>query len=126
MPSANRRLDVLEVDCQTTDAVGDLVYVQATDKTVEKVDVTVGAMMPASAAIIAKLSATRAIVQLSGPVELVYTGLTPGGHYIVGASGTPSLVAPAGPGRRYVQHVGVAFASDVLVLNFKDPTIMNG
>lgn len=106
--------------CLTTDAVGDLVYVAGSiagnDYDVAKVDVGDYTKMPAFGVIVAKLSTTRCVVQMSGEVVGIYTGLTEGRVYFAGSDGRPSLTPPAPglSGRAYLQSVGLAVSADVL------------
>lgn len=124
MPLVRRRSDAREVDCLATDNVGDLVYVTGADA-VARVDPFDGAKMPAVGVIERKKTPTRALVRFDGTVA-VFAGLTPGARLFAGSSGVPSATPPAGPGRRYVQPVGVAITATTIVFLPKDPTITSG
>lgn len=125
MPSVSRRsVTTAEVDCSPTVLVGHLVYIDGA-QSVNTVDTYEGAKMPARGLVIGKASATRATVQYTGAIpEGVLSGLTPGATYLAGVTGVPATTPPPGPTRRYVQHVGTALSSTVLLLSFQDPTIM--
>lgn len=124
MPLVRRRSDAREVDCLATDNVGDFVYVTSADA-VAKADPMNGSKMPAIGVIERKASPTRAFVRFGGAV-VGFAGLAPGGRYFVGATGAASLTPPPGPGRRYVQHVGVAITPTTLIFEPQDPTIVTG
>lgn len=105
--------------CSSTVAVGDLIYVTPTGS-VERADPYDRTKMPALGVVIAKLSSTRAHVRSVGRV-LVYSGLTPGTLYGVGADSRPSSVLVPGPARRWLQAVGTALDTNVLLLSFFPP-----
>lgn len=125
MPNASRRgASTAEVDCAPTVLVGHLVRYDA-DNHVDVVDVYDGTKMPVRALVIGKPSATRALIQFSGPIpEGVLGGLSVGVPYYAGAGSVPSTSPPAGPLRRYTQHIGFATSPSTLVLLFQNPTIM--
>lgn len=108
--------------CDTSDAVGDLVYIAGPktgpDYTVAKVDPSDFSKFPAVAVIIAKITSTRAVIQFGGEVRGIYTGLTPGRVYWAGSTGTPVLSPPSPvlSGKMRWQSVGVAVDSDTLRL----------
>jgi len=108
--------------CMLTDQVGDLVAVRSTSNGVYKVwraDPAVRNRMPAIGVIIKKWGTTDCIVQLSGPVLGVYTGLVPQRTYTVGDNGRPvnSIPTPSAPGEiRYVQQIGTPLSPTVLDL----------
>jgi hypothetical protein len=115
--------------CFSTDAVGDFVYIFG-DKVgdnyqVSKADQDVATKMPAVGVIIEKPSATDCVVQLSGIVRGIYTGLTPQKRYFLGADSRPT-VAFARPtsGFRVVQVLGLALASGEFLLRFEKPIIV--
>lgn len=109
--------------CQSSDSVGDLVYVSGSfsgnDYVVTKADVTQYVKMPTIAVITVKLSPTRCVIQFSGEVPGLYTGLSVGRVYFVGTDSRPTAVPPTpGLGQRlYLQSIGVAVDADVLRLN---------
>lgn len=120
MITARRRSgsQLYQVICTAQEHVGDLVKVVGAGKQVSRVNVASRALMPATGVITAKLSDSIAVMQLTGPVEGVYTGLTPGRLYFVGMDGRPSLVPPAtqqSP-KRIVQIVGSALDQNILLL----------
>lgn len=117
----NANANQIVVDCQASDNVGDLVYVLSALE-VARVDVTDDTKMPACGVLISKTTATRGVVQLSGIIEGVFSGLTPGAAYCVGGAGTPSLTQPSGPGRRHIQPIGTAFSPTIFALNLAATT----
>ena len=108
--------------CMLTDQVGDLVAVRSTSNGVYKVwraDPAVRNRMPAIGVIIKKWGTTDCIVQLSGPVLSVYTGLVPQTTYTVGDNGRPvnPIPTPVAPGEiRYIQQIGTPLSPTVLDL----------
>lgn len=105
--------------CAASVDVGDLVYVSGdktgVDYSVEKADVSTFVKMPVLAAVVAKLTATRAVIQFWGELDL-WSGLTPGRMCFVGANAKPTQIppAPALGGRAYLQVIGVAVDSDII------------
>lgn len=104
--------------CASSDVVGDLVRVTAPLKVVSRVSITDVLTMPAIGVIIQKPSSTSAVVQCTGLIQGVYTGLTPGGMYFVGSNGRPTISVPTpGVGTSvFLQLIGVAVDADVLLL----------
>ena len=109
----------LSANCLSSDAVGDLVYVtgdQVMDRyQVTKADRTESAKVPSIGLLVEKESATECQVQTQGVVEGLFSGLTPGRTYFLGADGRPSLDVTTVAGT-YVQRIGVALGTDVLLL----------
>lgn len=111
-----------EVDCLSSDAVGNCVYVSG-DKVgdrwqVATADPTDDAKMPAIGVLVSKQTSTTGMIQLFGPCDL-FTDMTPGQMVLVGQNGdlldeVPSI--PAG-NTFWAQQIGVAAASDVLLLS---------
>lgn len=104
--------EIKSANCQSSDAVGDLVYItgpkvsgriQAT-----KVDIDDAAKMPAYGIIVSKFSTTDCLVQIEGDVAEV--GLTPNALYFVGPDGRILEGPPPRPlsGHRRIQNVGQA------------------
>lgn len=112
--------------CGVGDAVGDVVYVSGAksgaDYSVTKTDPTAYASMPGLGIVIYKISATRCVVQLSGEVLGLYTGLTPGRVCWVGLDSRPTQTPPAAPisGRAYLNALGIATSTDILLLRPTD------
>ncbi len=116
---------LVPASCLPTDVPGDAVRISGPGATpgavyaVTRVDVTSGATMPAVGLLRAKTTATSCIVQLSGPMPGVLSGLTSGKTYFVGPAGTPTTAppAPGGPGTRaYVQVIGVALDATTMMV----------
>jgi hypothetical protein len=55
-------------------------------------------------------------MQFVGPVTGLYTGLTPGAHYYVGADGRPATLSALGTGTRYVQKIGIALDATTMLI----------
>jgi hypothetical protein len=111
----------LEADCLATDVVGNAVYVTAAKlggrAQVTKVDITSYAAMPAIGVIVSKQTAVQCTVQWTGEVAGIYSGLTPGQTYFVGVDGLPSASIPSPSADHFVQRLGVATDSSVLLLS---------
>jgi hypothetical protein len=116
--------------CLATDAVGDTVYI-ADAKVgdfyqVAKADIDDLAKMPGFGIIIHKSTSTQCIVQTSGIVRNVYTGLTPGKPLFIGTDGrlteTVTTHNPTGP--RVLQVMGLALGASDLLLNVESPIIL--
>lgn len=109
-------------DCLTTDVVGDCVYITsdavAGKYQVSKVDPSDGEKMPCAGVITSKPTVTTCIVQWLGEIQGIATGLTPRVPVLVGDSGQLSQNPPDPPSGevRYVQTMGVALSSDVVLL----------
>lgn len=119
---SNTASAMVRASCMLTDQVGDLVAVRSTSSDVYRVwraDPALRNRMPAIGVIIKKWGTTDCIVQLSGPVLGVYTGLVPQRTYTVGDDGRPSwpLPAPIAPGeKRYIQQIGTPLSPTVFDL----------
>lgn len=101
--------------CAAGDAVGDMMYVSGSGKAVAKADAFTAAKMPAVGPIISKPTSTSCIIQVSGIVYDVFSGLTPGQTYFIGAGGTISLVPPS-PSVAYSQTIGISIDTDALLI----------
>jgi hypothetical protein len=88
--------DVFTGTCDEEVATGDAVYVSGPDKAVSRVDITDPTKIPVHGIVVSKPSATTCLVQTSGLVEGVVSGLTPNAPYFVSDEGRPSLVRPHG------------------------------
>jgi len=105
--------------CLAGDAVGDLMYVSGAALAVTKADVTNFVKLPAVGCIVSKPSATSCIVQTSGLVSGVYSGLTPGKLYVVGTNSRPTLTLPT-PGvgsSLFLQGIGIAIDTNLLLMS---------
>ena len=116
---------IFEATCDTSNAVGDLVYLIGT-RDVRKADIDDRSKTPARGIIVDKITATSCLVQTSGEVSM--SGLVVGATYFVGVDGRPSAVPPPRPvlGLRAVQVIGTAVDSSTLILSLtNDLTRMN-
>lgn len=107
-----------EARCQSTDAVGDLVRVWSPYPDVAKTSITSYGTLPAVGCIVAKPSTVSCVVQVSGLVSGVYSGLTPGKIYFVGSDSRPTATAPV-PGSTEIlfhQSIGVAIMPDLFFI----------
>jgi hypothetical protein len=115
-------LSLATASCDTSDAVGDFVYISGnksgSDYSVAKADPSLYAKIPAVAVITYKITPTRAVIQFKGEVKSIYTGLTAGKTYFLSDVGTPVDIppTPAIGQKKYVQIVGVATDSTILRL----------
>lgn len=111
-----------EANCQPSDVVGDFVYISgpfsAPRWTVAKIDHNDDTKMPAIGVLIHKYTSTYCVVQWIGEVTNVYNGLTVGAVYFPTSNGIITH-PPSTSGSNYamVQRVGMAVASDILLLN---------
>ena len=121
----------LLANCDAADEVGDAVYINA-DKIgdryqVHRVDVD-DVVEPYKAIgmgiIREKTTDTECSVRISGVLEGVYTGLTPGKRLFVGINSRPNHTPPTRPtsGKRILQKVGYAIASDTILVVPEEPT----
>lgn len=117
-------------DCQTADAVGDMVRVSADALggiyQVTKVNIVTTPTELPLGMIIAKLTSTRCVVQVGGEVVGIYTGLTPGRQLFIDAAGKLSHVVPTHPssGVKSVHPAAQALSSDALFLRIQQPSII--
>lgn len=128
MVTARKRVqlntNLVQVSCLTTDSIGDAVYVVSVGTggiyEVAKADPSSHSSMPAIGILMQKTDPDNGFVQFFGEIKGMYTGLTPGRSYFVGSNGRPSLTPPGpgvAPSRAYIQAIGIAIDSDVLLLN---------
>lgn len=130
MAIARRQLAraVVSANCQPTDQVGRAVHITG-DRVgdlyqVTTVDIEDDATIPSLGIIISKSSSTTCLVQLTGLVEGLLTGLTPDGVIFIAPDGSLTQTKPTAnvaPGFVWVQHMGQAMASDVFILNPQTP-----
>lgn len=116
-------------NCLAGDAVGDLVYCTGVPGgglfQVAKADPNIAGKHPALAVITEKINATTCVIQFNGVSPDLYSGLSPGALYWLGASGVP-VTSPvtAAP-----QAVGVAVSAEAINLSFDEdikPTVGGG
>lgn len=105
--------------CLSGDAIGDLMYVNASSKVLRKADITDQLKMPSIGFIIAKPSSTSCIIQVGGSVSGLYTGLTPGAVYFVGSNSRPTTPIPTPPplSTYYTQQIGLAIDTNLFLFN---------
>lgn len=111
-----------EVGCLASDSVGNFVHIRAGIATgrwsVEQADPGDEAKMPAVGVLISKDTATTGVVQVWGPLQGLFTGLTPGQVYCLDYDGIKIGPPPTGGGGYAMrQFVGVALNPDVLFLD---------
>jgi hypothetical protein len=100
--------------CTSDVVVGDCVRLTAAGAA-RKTDIRDYALMPAVGCVLSKPTSTTCVVQGGGLIYDVYTGLTPGRTYFLGADSRPTLT-PTQTLPFFVQPIGVAITSSVLQL----------
>jgi hypothetical protein len=121
---------VIPAFCFAADAVGDVVYIMGNKVgdhyQVTRVNINNILTVPAIGLILSKDSSTQCLVQLDGIVRGLYTGLTAQKPLFINTSGRLTHAVPSYPtsGRRALQMMGQAIASDELFLNVKSPIIL--
>ena len=115
--------NTLTANCTAADDLGDCVKISgdavAGVYQVTSVDITAPDPNPACGIIISKSSPTDCVVQVSGTMSGIYTGLTSGRLYFVDVNSRLDTAPPVPPGvgdTRYVQAMGQAVSDDVIVL----------
>jgi len=117
-------------DCQTADTVGDMVRISADAVSgiyqVTKIDIVSSPTELPLGMVIAKLTATRCVVQVGGEIVGIYTGLTPGRQLFIDAAGKLSHVVPTHPGSgvKSVHPAAQALSADALFLRIQQPSII--
>lgn len=128
--TARRRSGLYQAACMLTDQIGDLVYIRAQANGYYKVarcDPTNASKMPAWGVIVQKYGFTSCIVQTSGEVRGVYTGLVPNKTYSIASNGKPTYPPEFLTGGFVMhQNVGIAIDTAVLYLRPMDPTRLSG
>jgi len=115
--------------CFSTDRIGDVVYIMGNKVSdtyqVTKVNINNIAHVPAVGIIILKEDATKCVVQVGGLLTGPYTALTPQKHQFIGLDSRLTEAVPSPPtiGRRAVQIIAQAIATDTLLIHIKSPII---
>lgn len=108
----------VSVACLITDVVGSPVTIRDEPINgkwrVQTADPSDISKMPAVGVLISKSTPTVGVAKVQGTCD-VFTGLTPGVNYMVGAGGTVIETVPGGS--YWGQHVGVAVSPTTLMLN---------
>ena len=126
---ARQTPSIVRAVCLLTDQVGTAVYIRDNKNGYYKVarcNPASLAKMPSIGVIVKKWDFTQALVQFSGVVEGVYTGLIPNQTYWVGSSGDLAAAPPPIDGttlESYSQAIGVALDESVLLLR-PDPMMV--
>jgi hypothetical protein len=108
--------------CTAAEAIGKMVYVSGAEvtglKPVRLADSDDNVKMPSVGVVIHKVSAVECIVQQSGNVESIFSGLEEGKTYKIGSLGEIQRLAPSPGVNGYamVQFVGHAISDTVLSL----------
>ena len=108
-----RPRDIRAAECSAAEAVGDLVCIYDDPPNgydiVRKADPSDFNLMPAVGVVISKTSPTRCFVQWSGETPALFTGLSSGEIYFLGANAKLAELPPVpGPSSMFVQTVAVA------------------
>lgn len=117
-------------DCQLADAVGDMVHISADAVggiyQVTKINIVSTPTELPLGMVIAKLTATRCVVQVGGEIVGIYTGLTPGKQLFIDNTGKLSHVVPTHPatGVKSVHPAAQALSADALFLRIQQPSII--
>lgn len=122
---------LLLADCDPSDAVGAAVYISGPvvglKYQVRSTNIDNPSMVPAIGLLIRKTSPTECIVQTSGVLHDIYTGLTPRKHVMLGeGAGAPlTQTVPPRPtsGRRYFQFMGVALSDNIINIDVHPPVV---
>ena len=121
---------LLRANCLVSDAVGDAVCITG-DRVgdlyqVTRVDIDNSNPRQAIAVgvIKSKSSSTLCLVQVSGEMRSLYSGLTPNRPIFVGVDGRLTQTRPPAPvtGKRMLRCMGQALADDVLLISPWSPT----
>jgi hypothetical protein len=113
----------LKARCQTTDNVGDCVYISGdmigAVYQVTRADPTDITKMPCAGVIISKKSPIECKVQYLGEVFNLYTGLLPGKTLYVSTAGRVTSTPPVAPplGVVFIQHIGNVVSSNTFVIS---------
>lgn len=111
---------VYSAACPSLMAVGDLARpVASTETAVDFIDVNDLTQMPAIGVVTQKPSPTTAVVQTSGIVTGVFSGLSPGQRYFSGKNSRPALAAaliPAPGELLFHQPIGLAIDYSIMLM----------
>lgn len=113
----SRVADVRVADCTPAEVVGDFVYISspkvADRDQVRKADPSDYDKLPAVGVIISKPSSTTCLVQWMGETPAIFSGLSAGELYFLGADAKLAEVPPAPVSKdMFVQVVAVALSED--------------
>jgi len=117
-------------DCLISDSVGDMVRISSDAiggvYQVTKINIVSFPTELPLGMVIAKLTATRCVVQVGGEVVGIYTGLTPGRQLFIDEVGKLSHVVPTHPGSgvKSVHPAAQALSADALFLRIQQPSII--
>jgi len=120
----------IPVTCRTEDAVGDVVYITGDmvgiRHPVARVDIDDPIALPGIGVLITKETDTLGVVQLTGLVDGVYSGLVPNRTLFVGTTGRLQNTPPPRPstGKRYYQVMARAVSSTRFLIQVQDPIII--
>ena len=128
--SRRRSTDLLFADCDAVDVVGDVVRVigDAVAGVYQsgKINLDDSAKHLVFGVVVQKLTSTRCVVQTSGEIRDVYTGLTPGKVLFVNMASRLSHTVPTHPtsGTRVLLPAALALSSAALLLQPQVPTVL--
>ena len=115
--------------CAPTDPVGAAVYISGAPVgekyKVSKVDIALSYTMPAVGVIAKKLTSTECIVQTSGILKGVFTGLTLNKAMWADVNALLTQTLPPAPvtGKLYIQQMGAALSSTDVIITVLQPYI---
>lgn len=112
----------VDVACLTSDSVGDFVCIRGDRTTnkyrVQKADCLDLSRMPAIGVLVSKSTPTVGKVQIYGALPNIFSALSIGSVYYLGTNGISTTLTPPGAAGYSVRQVlGMAIASDVLLVN---------
>jgi len=128
MATSRRRVppESFRAYCFNTDAVGDVVYIMGPKVgqlyQVTGADIDDISKMPAIGVLTQKSAATECLVQTSGLLVGLFSGLTPGRPLFIGTDSRPTHTVPAPlVGRRWQQGIGTALSATDILINIVIP-----
>lgn len=125
---------IVQANCVASDAIGDCIISSGSRISglyqVTKIDPRIVTSGPSWGIIVSKSSSTFCTVQMFGILDGVYTGLVVGKIQWVGLNGKlhddNSTITPLPAGKVFVQQMGLAISSDVVLLSPEQPIVRNG
>jgi hypothetical protein len=113
-----------EGTCSTSEAVGDVVFVNGPGKDVRKTDIADPNKVSSVGVVISKPTTTTCVVQVSGLISGIYTGLTPNSRYFLGADARPTATKPTGSEGSPTLVVALGIAIDTNLFLLRPTTVV--
>ena len=114
--------------CGAAVGVGEVIYLTGNIvgglPEVDTVNIDANGENPGIGVVLKKRTTTICIIQVSGIIRNIYSGLTPGEFLFVAPGGSITGSTPSAPsaGRRAIQHVGSVLQTGEVLLDIRDPT----